>query len=319
MYRRLASTWSSTRPGWHDPQARINVLNDPKDENGDIDESEKQAGVLYVSDLEHKRTNEADPFFFRAASGECVTYYHTNRTPKDLHRDDFQVKTPTDIIGQHIHLVKFDVTSSDGSANGWNYEDGTLAPDAVLERKCAGNAWARARGEPEPFEIGAVPPAPTKMTTPKRCGRRLLEHDELLQTTTQRWFADPILTVGRSEGEGADQNAWWMGHGDGHEHENTKDRTLRTVFTHDHFAPSSIQQHGFYSALLIEPAGSEWLYADGTPIARAGDGLGSHHPAPPPETPPINDHREFALAVADFALLYDPRHDPDDPETKGDG
>jgi len=41
--------------------------------------------------------------------------------------DDFQVRTPTDVLGQHIHLVKFDVTSSDGSANGWNYEDGSLA------------------------------------------------------------------------------------------------------------------------------------------------------------------------------------------------
>ena len=34
----------------------------------------------------------------------------------------------------------------------------------------------------------------------------------------------------------------------------TADRTLRTVFTHDHFGPSNIQQHGFYSALLIEPS-----------------------------------------------------------------
>ena len=32
----------------------------------------------------------------------CPTYYEL---------DDFQVRTPTDIIGQHIHLVKFDVTS----------------------------------------------------------------------------------------------------------------------------------------------------------------------------------------------------------------
>ena len=43
--------------------------------------------------------------------------------------DDFQVRTPTDIIGQHIHLVKFDVTSSDGAGNGFNYEDGTFAPE----------------------------------------------------------------------------------------------------------------------------------------------------------------------------------------------
>ena len=54
----------------------------------------------------------------------CPTYYEL---------DDFQVRTPTDVIGQHIHLVKFDVTSSDGSANGFNYEDGTFSPHEVRD------------------------------------------------------------------------------------------------------------------------------------------------------------------------------------------
>ena len=44
------------------------------------------------------------------------------------------MRTPTDIVGQHIHLVKFDVTASDGAGNGFNYEDGTFAPDEVQER-----------------------------------------------------------------------------------------------------------------------------------------------------------------------------------------
>ena len=49
--------------------------------------------------------------------------------------------TPTDIIGQHIHLPKWDLTTTDGAANGWNYEDGTLSPGAVLERIDAINHW----------------------------------------------------------------------------------------------------------------------------------------------------------------------------------
>ena len=53
--------------------------------------------------------------------------------PNYYELDDFQVRTPTDILGQHIHLVKFDVTSSDGAGNGFNYEDGTLSPDEVRE------------------------------------------------------------------------------------------------------------------------------------------------------------------------------------------
>src|SRR5262249_41379714 len=54
--------------------------------------------------------------------------------PNYYELDDFQVRTPTDIIGQHIHLVKFDVTASDGAANGWNYESGTFGPKEVRDR-----------------------------------------------------------------------------------------------------------------------------------------------------------------------------------------
>lgn len=311
------------KAGWHDPQARINVLNKKE----------------YLEKFELQLTNEAEPFFFRAYSGECITYHHTNRTPKDLERDDFQVQTPTDIIGQHIHLVKFDVTSSDGSANGFNYEDGTFAPDAVLERKCAAKAaggvtdYKDIDGNPDTenpkyqLDIGPVD-CPKKGDDHKEIWKALLDAG-MTQTTVQRWFADPLLTIGRGGKEGEqDKNAWWMGHGnashnmcpqesDPKSEYCTKDRTLRTVFTHDHFAPSSIQQHGFYSALLIEPTGSKWLKADGTPLE---DGVGATAMivnALDDET--HRDHREFALAVADFALLYEPRYDPVNPETQGIG
>ncbi len=229
--------------GWHDPQARINVL------SSDVG--------LY----EGPGAQEADPFFFRANSGECVVFNHTNRTPKELEVDDFQVKTPTDTIGQHIHLVKFDVTASDGSGNGWNYEDGTFAKGAVEERI---NASAAVGGSV--VDHKGIP-----ITTPLVASG--------FQTTTQRWWADPLLTL------------------DG------TDKTIRTVFTHDHFAPSSIQQHGFFNALVIEPAGSVWLNPQGEPLS---GGVGTQamivdaydsiaHP----------DHREFMVAVSDFALIYD--------------
>ncbi len=336
------------KEGWHDPQARINVL--------DTD----------VARFEDQRTNEAEPFFFRAESGECIVFRHTNRTPKDLALDDFQMKTPTDIIGQHIHLVKFDVTSSDGSANGFNYEDGTFAADAVLERKCAAHA-----------HDGAMFPDVDQTLCEEKnhdlVWEILKENPLNFQTTTQRWFSDPILSA-QAPGTSLASNL----HGqktvtiDGREystrmpftmtplspnhsgqmdHANmafttstsgevlasaepasdasvNPDRTLRTVFTHDHFAASSIQQHGFYSALLIEPVGSIWCYADKRDIP---DTLVAEQTTQEPKCPPdsarlpeqavgsraliVNaldnethpDHREFALAVADFALLYDPR------------
>ena len=41
----------------------------------------------------------------RAHSGDCITYEHTNLVPAVYEQDDFQIFTPTDIIGQHIHLA----------------------------------------------------------------------------------------------------------------------------------------------------------------------------------------------------------------------
>ncbi|MFQ5672513.1 MAG: hypothetical protein ACE5G9_05410 [Nitrospinales bacterium] len=168
--------------GWHDPQARINVLDK---------EVKKFEG----------RLKKANPFFFRVLSGECVRFFHTNRTPAELEVDDFQVQTPTDTIGQHIHLVKFDVTSSDGSANGWNYEDGTFSRQAVEERILAGNL-----GAVVDWQGNTLPALEAKVDH---------EGHPVYQTTVQRWWADPLVNA-----SGAD-------------------RTIGTVFTHDHFAPSS--------------------------------------------------------------------------------
>lgn len=281
------------RAGWHDPQARINVLT--KD----------------AEDIEHQRRHDMEPFFFRAASGECIEFKHQNRTHKELELDDFQVATPTDTIGQHIHLVKFDVTSSDGSGNGFNYEDGTLARGAVEERIKAANALGGARDQETRRKL-----SPGKTLDG--------ESIEAYQTTIQRWFADPLLTV-NAEKDANNMHAM-------HKAERPDmpcptdpdkeclDRTLRTVFTHDHFAPSSIQQHGFYSALLIEPAESEWFKPDGTSLAdEKGQAVGSKAMiVGAKDWLTHENHREFALAVADFALLYDPRLD-DEVETQGMG
>ena len=270
----------TNRAGWHDPQGRINVLTADSDRYKD--------GNGPVSP---RVSAEEQPFFFRAFSGECIEFRHTNELPKDLELDDFQVKTPTDTIGQHIHLVKFDVMAADGSGNGFNYEDGTFAPDELVARRCIG------RGEVCELKDQKVWKLPFS------------ENRMLFQTTTQRWYADPILSATRPGGEPAD-------------------RTLKTVFTHDHFGPSSIQQHGFYSALLIEPSDATVCAEDGTTcmvppsrtlatIEAQGDafraGVGSRALVSDmfgdhlPEQNDLANYREFALAVADFATLYDPR------------
>ena len=82
-----------------------------------------------------------EPLVMRFNSFDCGKILHANLVPAEFEVDDFQVRTPTDIIGQHIHLPKWDLTSNDGAANGWNYEDGTLSPLMVQERIAAINNY----------------------------------------------------------------------------------------------------------------------------------------------------------------------------------
>ncbi|MEW6208866.1 MAG: copper oxidase [Acidobacteriota bacterium] len=237
--------------GWHFPQQRILTL------WGDV------AATL-------NGTRPPEPLFFRANTNDCITYYHTNLVPNEYLLDDFQVRTPTDILGQHIHLVKFDVTASDGAGNGWNYEDGTFSPDEVIERIEAINAT----GGLTPFgggaKVGLAPRPHPFFGTPGA------------QTTVQRWYADNTLNLAG------------------------QDRTLRTVFTHDHFGPSSHQQVGLYAGLVIEPQGSTWRNSetgqimggrfDGGPTSWRADILTANS---------ADSYREFMIEFADFQHAYE--------------
>ncbi len=244
--------------GWFDPQGRIIILeNDIKD--------------IINPDT---RTQLPAPLFFRANSGECINFKSSNFVPSALNVDDFQIYMPTDTIGQHIHLVKFDVTSSDGSGNGFNYEDATFSPQEVRDRIFAYNRHLDAIASPlqrlapkthplfapggDIFEadrqeraVSSDPLAETRYSAllkrgqcPAQGAMDAAAYEETLrrehdlcgaQRTTQRWWADPLLNA-----------------------VNGRDNTLRTVFTHDHMGPSSHQQHGLYAGLVIEPANSVW-------------------------------------------------------------
>ena len=240
------------RHGWFDPQARILTLED--DAKDIIDPN--------------NRDRLPEPLFFRANSGDCITFKHSNLLPNALALDDFQIYTPTDTVGQHIHLVKFDVTSSDGSGNGWNYEDGTFSPEEVRERVWAYNKAKRLQNAPASKLLALkTHPMFSEMTCAampstrfdERCidfkkkgtcpdnTQTITDHKDWLKVgeehpfcgahrTVQRWYADPIFDP-----------------------KTGKDFTLRTVFTHDHFGPSSHQQHGLYAALIVEPSNSVWL------------------------------------------------------------
>jgi hypothetical protein len=246
------------KAGWHFPQQRIEALWD--------DVAATKNG-----------TRAPEPFFFRANTNDCISFYHTVLTPHIYELDDFQVRTPTDVMGQHIHLVKFDVLASDGAGNGFNYEDGTFAPDEVLERIKAIN------------QLGGL-----KQTSGTRTALAAKAHPFFgtlgAQTTVQRWYADSLLN-----------NAG-------------KDRTLRTVFSHDHFGPSSHQQAGLYAGLVVEPQGSTWRHPDtGTTMGSRFDGGPTSWRADiiPPNT--AESFREFLLQLADFQLAYKPNTTFPDP------
>ncbi|WP_437680053.1 copper oxidase [Sorangium sp. So ce131] len=257
--------------GWHNPQARAIVL-----------ERDVEATLAGTRPLE--------PLFIRARSGECVVFHATNLIPDRLAQDDFQIDTPTDVIGQHIHLVKFDVTSSDGAANGFNYEDGTLAAQEVVARIDAANALGGALKAD-----GAVVESGARVRLAARQHPYLPGAPLGTQTTTQRWWADPIASAA---GEG---------------------RALSTAFTHDHFSASSHQHHGLYAGLVVEPAGSLWRdpetgetfggRSDGGPTSYRADILF-------PDGDGRAPFREFNLSLADYAIAYDECGNPVNPPTQ---
>jgi len=246
------------KAGWHFPQTRLTTL------------QEDVAATL-------SGLKAPEPLFFRANTDDCIQYELTNLVPNVYELDDFQVRTPTDILGQHIHLVKFDVTSSDGSANGWNYEDGSFSPDEVRERIAAiraqnGCIVGDLRDNTIVCPIAQAHPFFGSGTGGKWMGA---------QTTVQRWYADDVLNnVGQ-------------------------DRTLRTVFTHDHFGPSTHQQAGLYAGLVVEPRSSVWRNSEsGEILGTRGDGGPTSFRADVLTLDPANSYREFLLEFADFQLAY---------------
>lgn len=321
------------KEGWHYPQQRmISLWDDVKD------------------DLDRKRPPE--PLFFRANSGDCIEYTLANLVPNVYELDDFQVRTPTDILGQHIHLVKFDVTSSDGAGNGWNYEDGTFAPNEVTERIHAINQVGNGTKGLDLKYVGGtgrkeLAPKPIKFFGDGPGGTWIGA-----QATIQRWYSDPIFdNVGRCSnnpdipctltsiakcGDGTcDVSAGFCANkpqtnctaatsealcGAKGECVARHDRTLRTVFTHDHFGPSTHQQAGLYAGLVVEPEGSVWRNnedgkifggfdaANGKIIVNPGrtDGGPTSWQAIIETREPDKSYREFLLELQDSTLTYQP-------------
>jgi len=273
-----------------------------------------------VPTIEKRRPPE--PMVLRLNTFDCTQYVHSNVVPHAYELDDYQVRTPTDIIGQHIHLPKWDLTSADGAANGWNYEDGTISPEHVVEMIDAINNFNAAAAVPVTTYVDSSHPVISSASFPgpafdganmlhpanhpffggNDIPEQLRAHWVGARSTMQRWFADPVVNT-----EGVD-------------------RGLGIIFTHDHYGPSTHQQIGVYGTVLIEPAGSKWVHnetgtqlytrtgaapsADGGPtswqaaILTGGNGIPGYEQNVKAES--IENHREFYLEYTDFQHAYQP-------------
>jgi manganese oxidase len=100
---------------WNDPQHRIYVLQKDKD------------AVL-------SGTKKPEPFSPLLNVGDCVEYRLTNELPEQFGGTVFDRAQITNEVGIHQHLVQFDVLSSDGTANGWNYDQGADAGQTITYR-----------------------------------------------------------------------------------------------------------------------------------------------------------------------------------------
>ena len=111
--------------GWHDPQGRFFVLKEDIEKEGTLDD--------YLAKVECGKIRP-EPLILRANAGACVEVRLTNLLPERIEASAFQLETITDIVGFHIHLVKFDTIVSDGAANGWNNIAGARRHETLIER-----------------------------------------------------------------------------------------------------------------------------------------------------------------------------------------
>ena len=113
------------RYGWNDPQGRFFVLKEELERHGGLD--------AYIDKVEKGKIC-VEPLVIRANAGDCIEIRFTNLLPEYIEESPFQLKTLTDIVGYHIHLVKFDTIVSDGAANGWNNIAGARKYETLVER-----------------------------------------------------------------------------------------------------------------------------------------------------------------------------------------
>lgn len=119
--------------GWHDPRGHYYRLiraevREWSEERQDYQTVQRQE--MHRQQTQRHQACNPEPLFPRANHGDIVEWRQFNRLGS-FPADDFdQGMLPVE-CGLHVHLVKFDTLSADGSCTGWNYLSGASSPEAV--------------------------------------------------------------------------------------------------------------------------------------------------------------------------------------------
>jgi manganese oxidase len=116
--------------GWHDPLAHHYRL--MKVEIREWSKSQNKYQPTYLETFTHLPTENPSPFYPRANHGDIVEWRQHNHLTS-LPADGFDFGQLPVECGLHVHLVKFDPLSADGSSTGWNYLSGASCREAVGE------------------------------------------------------------------------------------------------------------------------------------------------------------------------------------------
>ena len=112
--------------GWHDPRGHRYRLLAARVTERDPDGSER----LVSAEVFEPDGRNPEPLFPRANHGDVVELRLHNALTSTA-ADQFDVGQLPVECGLHVHLVKFDVLSADGSSTGWNYLSGASCREAV--------------------------------------------------------------------------------------------------------------------------------------------------------------------------------------------
>lgn len=124
------------RAGWNDPYGRFYISKEQIEDYTRCKltlENREELVKRYIEGVENGYI-DAEPLVIRANKGDCIEVRTTNFLPETLPATEFQLKTITDNVGFHIHLVKFDVITSDGGANGYNNITSVFYGETIVER-----------------------------------------------------------------------------------------------------------------------------------------------------------------------------------------